>query len=177
MEDDRKDSIQKVMLFSFKQDLYVRRTVLFCVLSVCNPKQNISRIFLNMMSKNLTLTDTMPNWNSGEGCVACRHTKLCEVWSVTLEWGQKLPGAEYVAHVSSCVCKIAKVTWASSYLLVRPSSCYNSASNGRFSWNVVFEGFSKICLEKWVWLNSDKHNGYFTWRCRHIYDYISLNVS
>jgi len=63
-----------------------------------------------MVSKNLTLTDTMSNLNSGEGCVTCRHTKLSEVLSVPSEWGQKLPGAEYVAHVFRRVCKIAKVT-------------------------------------------------------------------
>jgi len=141
------------------------------------PSRIFRVFFLNMISKNLTLTDTMSNWNSGEGCVVCRRTKLSELRSVTSEWGQKLPGAEYVAHVARRVGKIAKVTWASSYLLVRPFACYNSASNGLLSWNVIFEGFSKICLENWAWLNSDKHNGYFTWRCRHIYDYISLNVS
>jgi hypothetical protein len=41
----------------------------------------------------------------------------------------------------------------------------------RFSWNFIFEYFSKICQGKiQVWLQSDKNNGYFTWKPMHISD-------
>ena len=95
-------------------------------------------------------------------------------WSVSSGWGQKLPGPSMLHMFSGAFAKLRKRLWATSYLSVCPSACYNSASIGRLSWNVIFEGFSKICLENWAWLNSGKNNSYFTWRCRHIHDYISL---
>jgi len=46
----------------------------------------------------------------------------------------------------------------------------------RFSWNLIFQYFSKICREK-VSLKSDKKIRYFTWWSMHTYENISLNPS
>ena len=45
-----------------------------------------------------------------------------------------------------------------------------------FSWNLIFEYFSKICLENWISIKI-WNNGCFTWRPVYTYDYISLNSS
>jgi hypothetical protein len=45
-----------------------------------------------------------------------------------------------------------------------------------FSWNLISELFSKICLENSVSLTSDKNNRYLTWRRFHIYGNISLII-
>jgi hypothetical protein len=126
------------------------------------------------MSKNLTLTDTMSNLNSGE---RLRYLPSYETeWSDQSRRWAKITGGRvcctwFQARLQNCESEYEP---RHICLPVCPFTCYNSASNGRLSWNMIFEGFSKICLENWVWLNSGKNNGYFTWRCRHIHDYISL---
>jgi hypothetical protein len=43
-----------------------------------------------------------------------------------------------------------------------------------FSWNLIFENFSKICRKIKVSLTSYKKKRYFTWRHIYVYDSISL---
>jgi hypothetical protein len=45
----------------------------------------------------------------------------------------------------------------------------------RFSWNLLLEGFSKICRENSRLIKSNKGNQCFTWRPMYIYANISLN--
>ena len=47
-----------------------------------------------------------------------------------------------------------------------------------FSWNLIFENFSKTCLEDLFLLKSDSSNGYLTWRLTYFFFYhISLICS
>jgi hypothetical protein len=46
-----------------------------------------------------------------------------------------------------------------------------------FSWNCIFEYFSKICRKIQVSLKRETHNGYFTWRPIYIFDHISPSSS
>jgi hypothetical protein len=45
----------------------------------------------------------------------------------------------------------------------------------RFSWNLIFEDFSKIAEKIQVLLKSDKNRGYFTRKPISIFDHISLS--
>jgi hypothetical protein len=55
----------------------------------------------------------------------------------------------------------------SVYPSVRPSTWHNSAPPDGFSWNLIFENFSKKGWEFQVSLKTDKNNGYCTWRPIH----------
>jgi len=46
-----------------------------------------------------------------------------------------------------------------------------------FSWNLIFEYFTKICRKNQFLLKSDKNNGHFTWKPVNIYGNISLSSS
>jgi len=56
---------------------------------------------------------------------------------------------------------------------VRPHGTAPLPLNG-FSWNLIFERFSKIFREIKLSLKSDNYKGYFTWRPIHIFYHISL---
>ena len=57
---------------------------------------------------------------------------------------------------------------------VRPHATVRLTLGG-FSWNLIFEDFSKICQEKSSSLKLDKNKGYFTWRP--IYGFLILSRS
>jgi hypothetical protein len=53
-------------------------------------------------------------------------------------------------------------------MTVRPHRITQLPLDG-FSWNLMFEYFSKILEETQFWLISDKNNAYFSWRPTCIY--------
>jgi hypothetical protein len=57
------------------------------------------------------------------------------------------------------------------------SAWNNSAPTEQFSWNLIFEDFSKICGENLSFIKSAKNNRFFTWRPMYIYETISLSSS
>jgi len=50
-------------------------------------------------------------------------------------------------------------------------------SRDGFSWNLIFEYFSKICLENQSFIKIWQVNGYCMWRPIYIFDHISLSPS
>jgi hypothetical protein len=44
-----------------------------------------------------------------------------------------------------------------------------------FSWNLIFEYFSKICRENSNFIKTDQNKGHFTWKPTYSYDHMSLN--
>ena len=46
--------------------------------------------------------------------------------------------------------------------------------NNGFSWNFIFEDFSKLFRENSSFITVWQDNGYFTWRPIYIFDHISL---
>ena len=93
-----------------------------------------------------------------------------------------------IAKSDSCLCHVCCL---SVRLYVRPSTWNSSAPTARifmnlvstvsvnkwFSWNFIFEYFSKICWENSVSLKSRKNNWYFTWRSAFVYGNMSLNYA
>ena len=74
--------------------------------------------------------------------------------------------------MSSQIC--LKWLWASSCPSVCPNGTNRLPLDG-FSWNLLFEYFSKSCLEKSSFTtNSGKNNRYFTWIPIYFHDNISL---
>ena len=73
----------------------------------------------------------------------------------------------------SFVISVCQSVRFSGRLSVRPHVTIRTQLYG-FSWNLIFEYFSKIYWENSSWLKSDNNKGYFTWRPICIFDHISL---
>jgi len=154
--------------------LSVPRAVLFCFLRATGPA---TLTFMSFISKCITVHQN----------VKYRHIKrlVCE-WSHILEPSERKFG--WLAHAASRtppVMPSAAFTFllarllASSCLSVGPSVCPHGPTRlplDGFSWNSVFEHFSRKSMDKiQVSLKSKKHNAHFTlwrlWGC----DNVSLN--
>ena len=61
--------------------------------------------------------------------------------------------------------------------LIHRHASNNSATTGRSFMKFVVRIFRESVEKSQVSLNSDKNNGHFTWRPKHIYDNISLDFS
>jgi len=79
----------------------------------------------------------------------------------------------YFSHVCLSVCLSV---WVPACVSIRQSPCNNSASTGRVSMEFDYMRIFRKSVEKIHFsINSDKNNGYFTWKPMYICDTVSLN--
>ena len=113
-------------------------------------------------------------WRPGTGPWQTNNT-FYGTWRHVADYTSSHRGKHFFLHVLRAFAKLRKAT-ISFVVSVCPHGITRLPID-RFSWNLIFEYFSKIFEKVQVSLKSDKNNRYFAWRPRYLYDSTSLNYS